>query len=146
MMPEIRRFTEEEFRRKLADRAYIHILGLFEPRQLGVMLFLTRLEFFHYPPGSARNSLFELLAVNWQEMLWVGACIPSPEITIARRVAAESGLRVTHSGRALLFLLYENVFLLESIPHLQDFSSTAERLRAEEREIQRIQAGRAARN
>jgi len=116
--------TEEELRRFSNDERFIHFVSMSTPRRPGVMLFAIKLEYRYFPPGTERNDDFVLHVINWQNMIWMLVSIPRECMSLAKKIAAESGLKIVDGiptiitpGKTQPFPIgSDNVFTLENIP------------------------------
>ena len=116
--------TEEELRRFSNDERFIHFVSMSTPRRPGVMLFAIKLEYRYFPPGTERNDDFVLHVINWQNMIWMLVSIPRECMSLAKKIAAESGLRIvdgiptiiTPEGTQPFPMGSDNVFALENVP------------------------------
>jgi len=116
--------TEEELRRFSNDERFVHFVGMATPRRPGVMLFAIKLEFWYFPPDTEKNDDFVLHRIEWQSMLWMVVSIPRQYMDLAKKIAAESGLRIvdgiptiiTPEGTQPFPMGSDNVFALENVP------------------------------
>ena len=95
-VPEISRpLKEDELKEMTKDESRFFIIGMLMPTRIGVTLFGTLLEYRHYPPGTPKNDLFQLVMSNWEKMLWGIMSIPIEDKVYAEKIAEECGLRLT---------------------------------------------------
>ena len=116
----------------LQDKAKLHVVAWMG--RPGVVDFVKRLEFEHYPPLSAKNDLFEAAIVNWPDdepmMRWYVLSFPREDRPQVEALAKECGLRFADGiptllqGDALEPMFFpmrgDNVWSLESIPESAD--------------------------
>ena len=147
----IRQITAREFEREIQNPAYIHLLGSVSPRRAGVLLFMVRLEYLHFPPGTESNNDFQLLMIKWEDMVWAAIRIPKEKMEIAKTVAEETGIRIADGIPTVISTTRSqqivpgnamNVFALENIPgHPVYKGAHPQVIRAEDEEVRRIIEG-----
>jgi len=142
--------TEEELRRFSNDERFIHFVSMSTPRRPGVMLFAVKLEHWHFPPDTEKNDDFVLHVIEWQNMLWMVVSIPRQYMNLAKKIAAESGLRIadgiptiiTPGGTQPFPIDSDNVFTLENVPghaiYEHEFGEIEKLLAQENEEITEI--------
>jgi len=127
--------SEEEVQRFASNENFVHFAATINPLRLGFRLFMVKLEYFHFEPGTSRNDQFILHMINWQGMSWAVVSIPKEYLELARRVAAEAGLRVADgvphaitAGQTHVFPMNtKNLFTLENVSSHEVYSSNNER-------------------
>lgn len=114
----------EELEELLGNKNLIFIFGKIGNPTPGVMLFSARLEFFHFPPGSEKEKDFNCDMLCWEDMEWVVLSILKKDIDLAKKVARESGLKISEGGPHMIIekksisfpVENRNLFTLERIP------------------------------
>lgn len=114
--------TDEEMCAFFQRPELIHFVGL--AQRPGVVDCITTLEHAHYEPETARNALFTLRYLPWENMPWFIVSIPIEERAYMDRVAAAHGLRIADGVPTLLCsegtihfpVSNERVFTLENVP------------------------------
>ena len=84
----------EKFLKVLEDLDYMHIFGTLKPQQLGAALFFTKLEFYHFAPGSEKRDEFNYNVLKWKEIIWGIISIPAVYMEIAKKVADGACLKI----------------------------------------------------
>lgn len=79
-----------ELATKNPDKAFI-IADNFRP---GYTPYLQELEYTHYTPDTEKNSLFELLLIRWEDLVWAVAVIPLADLSIAEEVGKTYNFRL----------------------------------------------------
>ena len=142
--------TDEEIQRLARDERLVHFAGTIIPPRVGVRLFVVKLEYFYFEPGTPRNDEFIFHVINWQDMNWVVVSIPKEYMELAKKVATEVGLRIAdgvpHVITARQVYVFpmntENVFTLENVSGHEVYNGNEERimelLAEESQEIEEI--------
>jgi hypothetical protein len=128
--------TDEEVQRLASNERFVHFAGTIIPLRVGVRLFLVKLEYFYFEPGTFRNDEFIFHVIDWQDMSWAVVSIPKEYLELARGVAAEAGLRVVDgvphaitAGQVYVFPMNtKNLFTLENVSGHEVYSSNDERI------------------
>jgi len=115
--------SDEELRKFGEDKRLIHFAGLINPPRPGVRLFAVKLEYFYFEPGTPKNDEYIFHIVNWEEMVWGVISIPKEYMDLAKKVAAEAGLRIADGtphmiiggGQRRFPMNTNNVFTLENV-------------------------------
>lgn len=113
----------DDLKRAAEDPTRFHICG--DMNRIGVSLFMTKLEYTHYPPRSGKNHLFEFRILKWPDdfpMYWVIASIPIEDREMAELLIPECGLRLANGipmmlggGKELVFPMSgDRVWCLEN--------------------------------
>ncbi len=127
--------SDEELQRIASNENFVHFVATINPPRLGIRLFMVKLEYFYFEPGTSRNDDFILHIINWQGMSWVIVSIPRECLGMAKRIATEAGLRVVHgvphvitAGQVHVFpMSTKNLFTLENVSGHEVYSSSNER-------------------
>lgn len=93
----------DDLKRAAEDPTRFHICG--DMNRIGVQLFMTKLEYTHYPPRSGKNHLFEFRILKWPDdflMYWVIASIPIEDRAVAELLIPECGLRLVNGVPVML--------------------------------------------
>lgn len=104
----------EDLKRAAEDPTRFHIVG--DMNRIGVSLFMTKLEYTHYPPRSGKNHLFEFRILKWPDdfpMYWVIASIPIEDRSLAELLIPECGLRLANGIPMMLGGGKDHVFPME---------------------------------
>jgi len=134
--PDATEVTDEEIQRLASNERLVHLAGTIIPPRIGVRLFVVKLEYFYFEPGTPKNDEFIFHVIDWQDMSWAVVSIPKGYLELAKKVAAEVGLRIAdgvpHSitaGQVYVFPMNtENVFTLENVSGHEVYSSSNERI------------------
>jgi hypothetical protein len=81
---------------------FVHFIGMLHPRRAGVMLFLTRLEYEKYKPGTNANNNFYLRIWRWKDITWSVISVPKKDIKIAKKIAKECEIRMVDGVPAII--------------------------------------------
>ena len=84
--------TEEETELFFKNANFVHFVGMIAPPRPGIRLCITKLEHYHYPPGSDISNDFFMRLREWEDILWAIVSIPKNDIEIMQNVAKETGL------------------------------------------------------
>lgn len=114
--------SEEQFQQFMKGERLIHYVGMIAPPRPGVNEFISLLEHKHFKPGTPRNELFFMRIVEWGDIFWVIASIPSEDKIFAENIAKECRLRIadgiptmiSHKGIQTFPANNERVFTLEN--------------------------------
>lgn len=88
----------------------------------GLQLFMTRLEYEHYPPRTPANDKFEVAVVQWEETFFYAIVIPREDTGLAHKIADQLGMTLTPelvialvvAGKPKEFPVHgENIFMVE---------------------------------
>lgn len=114
--------TIEEMKAKITlDK--IGFICCIAPRRIGVISFMTFLEYRHFKPGTPANELFQMALINWETMGFALVVIPWIHLEQAKWILKQLGLRVAdgvptliHAGGVKRFPIdLPNVFTVENI-------------------------------
>ena len=108
-------------------------------QRLGAMLFMTRLEYEHFPPDTEKNNIFDFIIVQWPDdfkMNWAVVSVPIEYKPYVYSIATECGLRVADGVPTILGgdniqtfpLNGPNVFTLENISTSLIYESSVDQL------------------
>ena len=112
----------EKFLKVLEDSDYMHIFGTLKPPQLGAALFFTKLEFYHFAPGSEKRKKFNYNVLKWEEIIWGIVSIPVAYMEITKKVADETGLQIVNNvyfkrisvNGTPISVIDSNIFILDN--------------------------------
>ena len=165
--------TLDDFKKRASDPNLIHFMGMVGPRRPGVIGFITYLEYMYFPPyypkpddtdgsilkaelkqhGLGSTDDFNVMIIEWQEMVLAVVSIPKDRMIEAQAVAKQFGLRVSNGIPMMIggklddfqrvpFPNYENVHGLENIHgHLvytNDQEKIKELLKTEDEETEEL--------
>jgi hypothetical protein len=110
----------------LENSAYAHFFGVLRPRQLGIELFFTKLEFFYFTPGTEKHQDFNYYKLGASNLSWGVVSIPSVSVKVAEKVANEGGLMLVHNtyfkeisiSGELVSLKNKDAFILANEPDI----------------------------
>ena len=114
----------EELEELLGNKNLIFIFGKIGDPTPGVLLFSTKLEFCHFPPRSEKGKDLSCDILYWEGMEWVVLSIPKGYMDLAKKLAKETGLRISEGGPHMVIekksvsfpIESSNLFTLERIP------------------------------
>jgi hypothetical protein len=86
----------ELYKKVVYDPSIISFIGMTNPRRLGVLLFQTALEFFHYDPRTSKNDVYQIAYLRWQEMIFTITSIPSDDVDKAMVLADKCYLSISN--------------------------------------------------
>lgn len=104
----------KELQRLADDPTRFHIVG--DMSRIGVTLFMTKLEYMHYPPRSGKNHLFEFRILKWPAgypLIWVIASIPIEDRPLAEALIPDCGLRLANGTPIILGGAKEEFFPMQ---------------------------------
>lgn len=96
---------------------------MLNPRRIGVLAFITFLEYRHFPPKPF-NDDFQMALVRWEMMEYAVVVIPRAKEDLARVILKELGLRIadgiprciSSTGTCSFPIDLPNVFTIENVP------------------------------
>jgi len=141
---EHRDITVDEWRQEWsADKLYLAVMTM----RPNAHLFVTQLEFKHYPPQTDKNDLFDFWCILWEGIPWAVVGIPEQDRHLADEVAAEAGLRIangvphliTGEGTITFPYDYRNVMTMENTPESRAYDGAEAQKEMEKEEEAKVQ-------
>lgn len=86
----------ELYKKAVYTPSITSFIGMTSPRRLGVMMFQTALEFFHYDPRTPKNHEYQIAYLKWEEMVFTITSIPTVDIDFAMVLAEKCYLRIAN--------------------------------------------------
>ncbi len=141
---------KEKIKEIMSDDNLVFFLGMIFPRRPGVFLFATKMEYMYFPPNTEKNEEFIFGTSELGGTIWAMMGIPKENLSLAKEMAGESGLRIADgiphliSGEKITSFPIDrkNIFSLENTEGHKVYGSNQQGIdkiiKEEDQEIKRI--------